>query len=64
MPQEKLTIVPVSLHPENKYTSPPISPISRSSSSCTIKTAKAEFSFYNGVEEHIIQTNMRELKHW
>lgn len=61
MPQEKLTIVPVSLHPENKYTSPPIS---RSSSSCTIKTANAEISFYNGVEEHIIQTIMRELKHW
>jgi len=64
MPQEKLTIVPVSLHLENKCSPPWTSPISRSSSSCTIKTATAEVSFYNGVEEHIIQTIMRELKHW
>jgi hypothetical protein len=28
-----------------------------------IKTAHAEVSFYSGVEEHVIQTIMRELKH-
>jgi hypothetical protein len=27
-----------------------------------IKTDKAEISFFNGVDEHIIQTVMRELK--
>ncbi|MFD2442883.1 hypothetical protein ACFSO7_02590 [Bacillus sp. CGMCC 1.16607] len=64
MPQEKLTIVPVSLHSENKYTFPLTSPISHSSGCCTIKTANAEVSFYNGIEGQIIQTIMRELKHW
>lgn len=63
MPQEKLTIVPVSLRPENIYSSPVTSSIT-SSNSCTIKTPNAEVSFYNGVEERIIQTVMRELKNW
>ncbi len=68
MPQEKLTIVPVILHSENKSDNKPIasttsSPI-KSSSICTIKTANAEISFYNGVEEHIIQAIMKELRHW
>ena len=64
MPKEKLTIVPVTLHRKNisKPTSTPT--VTGSSSSCTIRTANAEVSFYNGVEEHIIQTIMRELKHW
>lgn len=47
MLQEKLKIVPVTLLPENKYTSPSTSPITRSSSICTIKTANTEISFYN-----------------
>ena len=63
MPQEKLTIVPVTLHSENKFTSPSLSSIASSSCSCTIKTANVEVSFHNGVDEHIIQTIMRELKY-
>ncbi|MCM3443564.1 hypothetical protein [Metabacillus halosaccharovorans] len=63
MPDQKLTIVPVTLLPENKSKS--VSPPTSSSSSiCTIKTANAEILFYNGVDEHIILTIMRELKHW
>ena len=65
MPQEKLTIVPVTLHPESKSTAPSNSSLPDSSGSCcTIKTANVEISFYNGVEEHIIQTIMKELKNW
>jgi hypothetical protein len=65
MPQEKLTIVPVTLLPESRSTAPSISPLPDSSGSCcTIKTANVEVSFYNGVEEQVIQTIMRELKHW
>ena len=65
MPQEKLTIIPVTLLPESKCTARSIPPLPDSSGSCcTIKTANAEVSFYNGVEEHVIQTIMRELKHW
>jgi hypothetical protein len=61
MPQQQLTIVPVTLLPDTKKS------LSSTSTStfghCTIKTAIAEVSFHNGVEEHIIQTVMRELKH-
>ena len=61
MPQQQLTIVPVTLLPDNKKT------LTSTSAStfglCTIKTANAEVSFHNGVEEHIIQTVMRELRH-
>ncbi|WP_066298410.1 hypothetical protein [Bacillus sp. FJAT-29937] len=64
MPKEKLTIVPVTLHPENKSIALSTSSSTGSSSICTIKTANAEISFYNGVEEHLIQTIMKELKHW
>jgi hypothetical protein len=62
MPQQKLTIVPVTLHTKNEHT-PATSPFGLSSHpTCTIKTATSEISFFNGVEEHIIQTVMRELK--
>ena len=62
MPQQKLTIVPVTLHTENENIAavnpvvPSLNPV------CTIKTGNAEISFFNGVDEHIIQTVMRELK--
>ncbi|MFB5198615.1 hypothetical protein ACE198_27870 [Neobacillus sp. KR4-4] len=62
MPKQKLTIVPVSLHAENKDFVPCTSPAPSSNSVCTIKTATAEISFFNGVDERIIQTVMRELK--
>jgi hypothetical protein len=62
MPQQKLTIVPVTLHTKNDYVSA-TNPVERSSHpTCTIKTATTEVSFFNGVDEHIIQTIMRELK--
>ncbi|MEC1718416.1 hypothetical protein [Schinkia azotoformans] len=64
MPQEKLMIVPVTLQRENITSPSPAPALTHSSSSCTIKTANAEVTFYNGVEEHLIQTVMRELKHW
>ncbi|NMD72882.1 hypothetical protein HHO41_21950 [Bacillus sp. DNRA2] len=63
MPQQKLTIVPVTLDPVSKSPFKPASSVDPSSSICTINTANAEISFFNGVDEHIIQTVMRELKH-
>jgi hypothetical protein len=63
MPQQKLTIVPVTLHTENENTSATKPTVLSSHPICTIKTANAEISFYSGVDEHIIQTVMRELKH-
>ncbi|MEK4229189.1 hypothetical protein [Solibacillus sp. FSL H8-0538] len=61
MPTTKLTIVPVSLDPiidESSFTNSPQSP---SDPSCVIKTATAVISFFNGVDEHIIQTIVKEL---
>lgn len=62
MPQQKLTIVPVTLHTEKENTSEPNLAMPSSNPTCTIKTVNAEISFFNGVDEHIIQTVMRELK--
>jgi hypothetical protein len=61
MPQQKLTIVPVTLHPDNKIPSS-FPAANQSSISCTIKTAHLEISFFNGVDDHVIQTIMKELK--
>ncbi|WP_078408840.1 hypothetical protein [Priestia abyssalis] len=63
MPQQKLTIVPVTLHPATQHSLSSTSSKDPSISICTIKTANAEISFYGGVGEHVIQTVMRELKH-
>ncbi|MFD2615795.1 hypothetical protein [Terrilactibacillus laevilacticus] len=63
MPQQKLTIVPVTLHTENKQSLPSTLSEESTTSICTIKTANAEISFYSGVDEYVIQTIMRELKH-
>jgi hypothetical protein len=62
MPQQKLTIVPVTLHSENENTSSKNPVVISSNPTCTIKTGNVEISFFNGVDEHIIQTVMRELK--
>ncbi|MCQ6275405.1 hypothetical protein JMM81_10575 [Bacillus sp. V3B] len=62
MPNQKLTIVPVTLHPDSKKSLPSTSSKDPSTSICTIKTANVEVSFYGGVDEHVIQTVMRELK--
>ena len=61
MPQQKLTIVPVTLHSEKENNSATSVMIS-SNPTCMIKTVHVEISFFNGVDEHIIQTVMRELK--
>ena len=62
MLQQKLTIVPVSLDPENNSTAATIPAALSSNPTCTIKTGNAEISFFNGIDERIIQTVMRELK--
>lgn len=62
MPRQKLTIVPVTLHSENENTSTLNPVVISSNPTCTIKTGNTEISFFNGVDEHIIQTVMRELK--
>ncbi|MBL5769323.1 hypothetical protein B5V88_16950 [Heyndrickxia sporothermodurans] len=63
MPEQKLTIVPVTLHSKNKDYYSSTSSTASSNKACTIKTANIEISFNNGVDEHIIQTVMRELRH-
>ncbi|XJZ27070.1 hypothetical protein ACF5W4_07550 [Bacillota bacterium Lsc_1132] len=63
MPQQKLTIVPVTLHSEYKVSNKSTSSSTSANNVCTIKTANVEISFSNGVDEHIIQTVMRELKY-
>jgi hypothetical protein len=44
MPQQKLTIVPVSLHPENNSSAATIPAALSSNPTCTIKTGNAEIS--------------------
>lgn len=63
MPEQKLTIVPVTLQTEDKNTSAINQAVLSSNPACMIKTATTEISFFNGVDERIIQTVMRELKH-
>lgn len=59
---EKLTIVPVTLDPVS-------SSIQTSSTeeqpqpSCIIRKSNLEVSFFPGVDEHIVQIIMKELKH-
>ncbi|AXI00044.1 hypothetical protein DV702_10135 [Sporosarcina sp. PTS2304] len=61
MSREKLTIVPVTLQPVHKDGFPTAT--TTTFGRCTIKTSSAEISFYNGLEERIIQTVLKELKH-
>lgn len=61
MPTNKLMIVPVKLDPITNETISINSPGYSSAPSCVIKTATVEVSFFNGVNERIIQTVMREL---
>jgi hypothetical protein len=62
MPQQKLTIVPVTLHPENDSTVETSPAWLSSNPTCTIKTGNAEISFFNGIDERIIKTVMRGLE--
>lgn len=62
MPTTKLTIVPVTLDPINHEESLVVDPSQLSSGpSCIIQTAGTQISFFNGVDERIIQTIMKEL---
>ncbi|SES28965.1 hypothetical protein SAMN04487944_1373 [Gracilibacillus ureilyticus] len=63
MLEQKLTIVPVTLHSENKDSYSTVPSPTSCNHACTIKKANIEISFNNGVDEHIIQTVIRELKH-
>jgi len=63
MLQPNLTIVPVTLHPNEEDSPTPNSTQSTCSPSCTIKTAAAEIFFFNGVDERIIQGFMKEWIH-
>ena len=61
MPTNKLTIVPVKLDPLPVETSSFQSSQYTVGPSCVIKTTAAEIAFFNGVDERIIQTIMKEL---
>ena len=61
MLEKKLTIVPVTLHPITDEPSSTYLPQSFPGPSCVIKTAIAEIAFFNGVDERIIHTIMKEL---
>ena len=60
MSENKLTIVPVKLLPTVRETTIPTS-LHSITPSCIVKTATAEISFFNGVEDRIVQTIMKEL---
>ncbi|HIZ71279.1 hypothetical protein [Pseudogracilibacillus sp. ICA-222130] len=62
MSHEELIIVPVTLHPEKKESTLTTPPASSETPVCTMKSGDLELSFFNGVDEHIIQTVIRELK--
>ena len=57
----KLNIVPVKLDPLPVETSSFLSSKNNAGPSCIVKTVAAEIAFFNGVDERIIQTIMKEL---
>lgn len=61
MPTNKLTIAPVTLDSISNITSVEKPQLQPSDPSCVIKTATAEISLFNNVDERIIQTIMKEL---
>ena len=62
MPTHKLTIIPVKLDPLPTESATLRSSHDTAIPSCIIKTAETEIIFFNGVDERIIQTIMKELK--
>ncbi|MEK4231315.1 hypothetical protein [Solibacillus sp. FSL H8-0538] len=56
MPQQKLTIIPITLHSEFINSSVATSTEDPRIRTCPIKTATVEISLCNGVDEHIIQS--------
>jgi hypothetical protein len=63
MPQQKSTIVPVTLQPKNPDRTSSFSPGTHPVSICTVKLVNADVTFFNGVDERTIQTVLRELNH-
>lgn len=61
MPTNPPIIVPVYLDPLPTEQTPFSSFSHAAEPSCVIKTAVAEISFFNGVEERIIQAVIKEL---
>ena len=63
MPQQKPTIVTVTLHQDRNA---PVSSVAATipTPGCIIKAASLEITFFNGADEHMIQTVVRELKHF
>ncbi|UPW82650.1 hypothetical protein [Lysinibacillus sp. Ag94] len=61
MSTTKLTIVPVTLNPITDNSSSTTPPQNSPEPSCIIKTTSTEISFFNGVDERIIQTIMKGL---
>lgn len=61
MPTNPPIIVPVSLDPLPIGQTPFSSFPHAAEPNCVIKTAAAEISFFNGVEERIIQAVIKEL---
>ena len=61
MSTNKLTIVPVKLDPLPIATSSFHSSQISAAPACIIKTDISEVTFFNGVDERIIQTIMKEL---
>ena len=62
MPINKLTIVPIKLDPLRTESATSRSSHDTTAPSCILKTAETEILFFNGVDERIIQTIMKELK--
>ena len=64
MPHEELIMAPVTLHPEKKESTLalPLESPAVSTPVCTMKSVSLAISFFNGVDEHIIQTVIRDLK--
>ena len=58
----KLTIVPVKLDSLSTEFTTLHSSHDTTTPSCIIKTAETEILFFNGVDERIIQTIMKELR--
>ncbi|MGE8001330.1 hypothetical protein ACQKOF_22315 [Lysinibacillus sp. NPDC093190] len=61
MSTTKLTIVPVTLDPITDNSSSTTSPQNAPEPSCIIKTTGAKICLFNGVDERIIQTILKEL---
>lgn len=60
---EKLTIVPVTLDSVSSSSVQTSASQEQPQPSCIIRKSDLEVSFFPGVDEHIVQIIMKELKH-